>query len=678
MYTTKIKRKSKTPIILADGGSIFSDMNRLSTGISSGVDLVNNIVGLTKIADTTELSNAIKQQSNISPTASTNDQLMSQWASQSNLGNVSFKDVGGKNLGQLAGGVFKGAASGALAGTAIMPGIGTAIGGAVGYLGSLVGGLVGRNKAKNKQAALNKKTAEANANVFNAFSNKAQSLDKSNDSLLASNYFGDGGGLHTQGTYFTNDVNTIQNGGTHEQNPNGGVQISVDPEGAPNLVEQDEVKYKDYIFSNRLSPSEKVLKDLGLKSKYKNYTFAKIAENFSKESKERPNDPISKDGLEAMMSKLVLAQESIKNMKQSKTKNNKFAKGGPLNVEDPLKKGIDTLSKAKYINPYDTNYGINKYATVDNPLLRGIDTANTAKYINPYNTSWSINKYATVDNPLLRGINSLNNPSNQENIIASAHGNNKSRASWAENLRYAPVLGSGISVLTDLLGVTNKPDYSRIDSIQAETVTPKPVGNYLKYRPLDRDYYQNKLNAITAGTRSGIINQSGGNRAFATAGLIASDYNALNQTGDMARRAEEFNAQQEQQVESFNRGTNIFNSQQALQSDLHNAEQSLRTKLYRTQMAEDLEARTNAAKSANLTNFFDNIGEVGREAFARNMIVTNPALYYTIDSRGNITYKNTESLTSDQFKQVQASAEKEASKKKNTYKKGGLTFTRGL
>lgn len=652
MYTTKIKRKSKTPIILEDGGSILSgikglsNIQGLSTGVSSGVDLVNNIVGLTKTADTTELSNAIKQQSNISPTASTNDQLMSQWASQSNLGNVSFKDVGGKNLGQVAGGVFKGAASGALAGTAIMPGIGTAIGGAVGYLGSLVGGLVGRNKAKKKQAALNKETTEANANVFNAFSNKAQSLDKSNDSLLASNYFGDGGGLHTQGTYFTNDVNTIQNGGTHEQNPNGGVQISVDPEGAPNLVEQDEVKYKDYIFSNRLSPSEKVLKDLGLKSKYKNYTFAKIAENFSKESKERPNDPISKDGLEAMMGKLVLAQESIKNMKQSKTKNNKFAKGGPLNVEDPLK--------------------------------RGIDTVNTAKYINPYNTSWSINKYATVDNPLLRGINSLNNPSNQENIIASAHGNNKSRASWAENLRYAPVLGSGISVLTDLLGVTNKPDYSRIDSIQAETVTPKPVGNYLKYRPLDRDYYQNKLNAITAGTRSGIINQSGGNRAVATAGLIASDYNALNQTGDMARRAEEFNTQQEQQVESFNRGTNIFNSQQALQSDLHNAEQSLRTKLYRTQMAEDLEARTNAAKSANLTNFFDNIGEVGREAFARNMIVTNPALYYTIDSRGNITYKNTESLTSDQLKQVQTSAEKEASKKKNTYKKGGLTFTRGL
>jgi len=259
-----------------------------------------------------------------------------------------------------------------------MPGIGTAIGGAVGYLGSLVGGLIGRNKAKNKQAALNKETTEANANVFNAFSNKAQSLDKSNDLLLASNYFGDGGGLHTQGTYFTNDVNTIQNGGTHEQNPNGGVQISVDPEGAPNLVEQDEVKYKDYIFSNRLSPSEKVLKDLGLKSKYKNYTFAKIAENFSKESKERPNDPISKDGLEAMMNKLVLAQESIKNMKQSKTKSNKFAKGGLLNVEDPLKRGIDTLNKAKYINPYDTNRSINKYATVDNPLLTGIDSLNNS------------------------------------------------------------------------------------------------------------------------------------------------------------------------------------------------------------------------------------------------------------------------------------------------------------
>jgi len=37
-------------------------------------------------------------------------------------------------------------------------------------------------------------------------------------------------------------------GGTHEQNPNGGIPI-----GNKGLVEQGEVRYGDYIFSNRLS-----------------------------------------------------------------------------------------------------------------------------------------------------------------------------------------------------------------------------------------------------------------------------------------------------------------------------------------------------------------------------------------------------------------------------------------
>ena len=44
-----------------------------------------------------------------------------------------------------------------------------------------------------------------------------------------------------------------------------------------------------------------------------------------------------------------------------------------------------------------------------------------------------------------------------------------------------------------------------------------------------------------------------------------------------------------------------------------------------------------AGISANLTNFFNSLGEIGREEYSRNMIMSNPALYYSIDSKGNIS-----------------------------------------
>ena len=64
--------------------------------------------------------------------------------------------------------------------------------------------------------------------------------------------------------------------------------------------------------------------------KYNGKSFAKIAEKLSAESKERPNDPISKRGLTASMTKLAQMQETQK----PKTKSNKFPEGGllPLNT----------------------------------------------------------------------------------------------------------------------------------------------------------------------------------------------------------------------------------------------------------------------------------------------------------------------------------------------------------
>lgn len=46
-----------------------------------------------------------------------------------------------------------------------------------------------------------------------------------------------------------------------------------------------------------------------------------------------------------------------------------------------------------------------------------------------------------------------------------------------------------------------------------------------------------------------------------------------------------------------------------------------------------------AARSTNLSNFINSLGDLGRENFARNMITFDPSKYYTIDDKGVISYK---------------------------------------
>ena len=137
-----------------------------------------------------------------------------------------------------------------------------------------------------------------------------------------------GGWNNTHGGDFSNGVIQINSGGLHSTNSMGGVPMGVAPDGKPNLVEEGEVIFNDYVFSNRL----KVPK--AIRQKYKlrdNITFADAAKKLSKESEDRPNDPISKRGLESFMSALAESQEEVRISKElHKAKNNKFAYGGSI------------------------------------------------------------------------------------------------------------------------------------------------------------------------------------------------------------------------------------------------------------------------------------------------------------------------------------------------------------
>ena len=125
------------------------------------------------------------------------------------------------------------------------------------------------------------------------------------------NSYAIGGDLQTNGADWSDGLVTIGAGGSHETNPNEGIQIGKDNEGTPNLVEEGETIYNDYVFSNRILADEATKQMFSLPKK-KDITFADISKKLEKEIAERPNDPISRSGFEKQMGMLEEQQERQK------------------------------------------------------------------------------------------------------------------------------------------------------------------------------------------------------------------------------------------------------------------------------------------------------------------------------------------------------------------------------
>ena len=438
-----------------------------------------------------------------------------------------------------------------------------------------------------------------------------------------------GGDLLTHGAEWDNGLRVIGNGGTHEENPMEGVPMGMDAEGNPNLVEQGEVIFNDYVFSNRLFADGGLLESFNLPKSYDGYSFAAIAEKLGDESKERPNDPISKRGLLSSMSRLQQAQETVRQQTQEGQEGVQYAHGGRMGT---LFDGLGDMPNS----------------------LDGVDYGD-----------WQ--DYGTLLEPI-----SAEDVWNESMAGADEgdKGNNNSKLTW---LRYAPVVGAAIGLGQNLF---SRPDYTSADTIleaanQVGNYTPvgyTPIGNYLQYRPFDRNFYLNKLNAQAGATRRAIMNTTSPSR---NAALLAADYNAQGRLGDLARQAEEYNLAQRQAVETFNRGTNMANAEMGLKAAMANQEAALKARSSRLSgvaqamaVRDAVDARRGASMSANLTNFFNSLGDIGREEYSRNMIMSNPALYYSIDSKGNVTYKNGyESLSEAEKKEVRDAANKAKKKK---------------
>lgn len=573
-----------------------------------------------------------------------------------------------------------------------------------------------------------------------------------------------GGDLNTYGGIYNGGLEYINNGSTHENNILGGVPMGSDRDGIPNLVEEGETIWNDYVFSNRLKVPETLTDKYKLS---KDITFAEASKKLGKEIAETPNDPISKRTFNFFMNDLQQSQEEVKAKKELAKAKRQFNKlspqeqlgilnstpiqgdntmlsnpnemvsnepqqfddggwmfdsmweGAPEYQDSYLKgnipyyqgkvssngysvKDIEGTDNYKNFTKYaltlpdthsywqtlsnktgkDVTYLKNNYerlrndgklgwvhrtpkfnnisAQADTPftIYQPLDALGNQKPFNmlsPYGMGYSANDIVPFSNKVDDNGNTVIDLKNKEFISTDTKkktNNKEDNGLLPTWMRYAPIVGSAIGVASSLL---SKPDESSADAIltaarEAGQYTPisfNPVGDYITYNPFDRDYYINKLNAESGAARRAIINQSSGNRGNAMAGILAADYNAQNQLGALARQAEEYNLAQRQKVAEFNRGTNMFNTEGMFKADTANqaAKMQVRnTLLQGTMQAERLRQAARqqlaAERSANLTNLFNNIGNIGRENMNFNILNTSAAFPWAMTNKGESKYKS--------------------------------------
>ena len=501
-----------------------------------------------------------------------------------------------------------------------------------------------------------------------------------------------GGIVSTHGSNFSNGLMSINEGGSHEENPFNGVPFGMDDNGVPNLVEEGETVYNNYVYSRRLKVPKGAYKELGLtNSGKKEISFADASKKIAEESEDRPNDPISKKGLQAGLLKLAMLQEQERSKQnpEEEQEGNRFDTGGKINpyaYEDI--KNFKYFKEGKYDEGYldfinnklnddwinramSGAYGdMSRYKGANNfnPTLSRARALGQDKLYSDWHKAMAnaYDEYLMGVDPKT-GLPRANmfeyTPSTKLNIklpeteawknVDNSQNENDDIPTYDTRLRYAPAVASGIMTLTDALGITNKPDYTYADKLEAlaskvsspTDISYKLIGNYLTYNPMDIWFEQNRMSADARATDRAILNSNVSSGAK-MAGLLASGYNNQISNGQLYRNALDYNNNRRKEVADFNRQTNMFNSQMDLEAATANArfrqqaqQLGLSGLAQAAALRDSIDQRVGAARSANISNFINSLGNIGRENFAFNVINKSKSRKYGISNSGNISYK---------------------------------------
>ena len=140
----------------------------------------------------------------------------------------------------------------------------------------------------------------------------------------------------SQGTPMANggELTQYQGGGTHEQNPNGGIDVG------PNAqVEENETRWEDYIFSDRIKPAGK------------KYSYAEASKRIEKKYSKRKNDKYDDEAKEYEMKGLMAMHEADKKAMQTKQAEEfQAAYGGDMNQ---MSNGGGIVDNIKPLSSYE-------------------------------------------------------------------------------------------------------------------------------------------------------------------------------------------------------------------------------------------------------------------------------------------------------------------------------------
>lgn len=198
------------------------------------------------------------------------------------------------------------------------------------------------------------------------------------------------------------DMQSYETGGTHEQNPYGGIQIGTDQQGNPNLVEQGEFRYGDYIFSDRIPVNYDTLFDFGLiasvpkkkPKKGQEKTYADYAKDLVNKTGD-PNDPITKRTNDANLQRLANAEEYQKAAEQGQ-----LALDDSLNeYKSALKNGASPMyGSMKYngmnggADPMDAS-SLTNVSRSGTPMMAAYGGNLFAAGGSPYDDPFAVNRY---------------------------------------------------------------------------------------------------------------------------------------------------------------------------------------------------------------------------------------------------------------------------------------------
>lgn len=139
-----------------------------------------------------------------------------------------------------------------------------------------------------------------------------------------------------------NSLNSFNEGGSHSQNPLGGIPVGMGQNGQMNTVEEGETKKGDFVYSDRIKLNKEMVKLLSLPTSYEGKSMAEASKFVNSKFKDR-TDKISTSTKDGMLDKIAQVQEAEKARQQAEIQSALQANATevPDMMEGQVPEGID-------------------------------------------------------------------------------------------------------------------------------------------------------------------------------------------------------------------------------------------------------------------------------------------------------------------------------------------------